>query len=195
MHRVVGTVLVALVTLALGARVLGQPPTLRPPGACVPVPRTQLHLYRSMRQASPPDPEYPTEREDVVGFGTTSPMDLDSDGAMDFLVPEPSAGDCVETMHLAIYLTRGGCGHRLGVIVGALDLAALSTAARSHGLPDLRTTARETVQDDPRIPAVQRTHQYRYRFDGSTYVEASHVHHDAVCHHCGLQQCRYEVVP
>lgn len=166
-----------------------------PPGACVAIPRPTFHVHRVRRQSSPPDPAYPYEHEDTVGFGTSDGPDVDGDGTADVFVPEPAAGDCTSTMHVAIYLTisqpGGSCGHRLGVIEGRAVLAS----GRSHGLFDLETASEETIQDDPRVPAARRTHHRRYCFDGTTYREVAHTTTDAVCHHCSLESCTTTLVP
>jgi hypothetical protein len=159
------------------------------PGPCVTIPGGVL-VHRTIRQSSPPDPERPTERDDTVGFGASARLDLDGDGTMDWAVPEPAAGDCVSDMHLALYLSRGSCGHHLGVVIGRPDASA--SGRRRHGLADLETTVEETVQDDPRVPAVRRTHHRTYRFDGTRYREVRHTTDDAVCHHCALERCTTE---
>ena len=183
----------ALSVVALGAqRGMGQLPS--PPGACVVVPSPTFHIHRTTTQSSPRDPESPSEQETTLGFGTARTVDVDGDGALDVLVPEPARGDCVSTMHVAIYLVRGACGHRLGVIQGHIELAA-SRARRTRGLFDLVTTSEETLQDDPRVPARRRTHQRTYRFDGTLYQETAHTISDAVCHHCAHESCVTTLAP
>ena len=97
-------------------------------------------------------------------------------------------GDCVDDMHVALYVVRGTRGHRVGVVVGRLETPAPS-ARRAGTLPDLVTTELETVQDDPRVPAVQRTHTRTYRFSGGVYRETRHTQSDSVCHHCARVWC------
>jgi hypothetical protein len=170
----------------------GQVPA--PPGACVAIPSPTFHVHRTTTQSSPPDPAYPYQREATLGFGTTRAVDVDGDGTLDVLVPEPAPGDCVGSMHVAVYLVRGACGHRLGVIQGRVDPAASSTH-RIRGLFDLVTTVDETVQDDPRVPARRRTHRRTYRFDGAAYRELTHTTSDAVCHHCVREACTTTLAP
>ncbi len=165
-----------------------------PPGACVAIPSPTFHIHRTTTQSSPPDPAYPYQREATLAFGTTRAVDLDGDGTLDVLVPEPAAGDCVSTMHVAVYLARGACGHRLGVLQGRIELAASSTH-RTHGLFDLVTTSDETIQDDPRVPAQRRTHRRTYRFDGTAYRETAHTTSDGVCHHCPHESCTTTLAP
>lgn len=153
--------------------------------ACEPLPTTSFEIRRTRRQSSPPDPERPFESVDVVGFGTSAVLDVDGDGTTDVSSPEPQAGDCVSSMHVAIYLSRGACGVRVGLVEGRPTRGR----HRSHGLFDLLTRSEETVQDDPRVPAVRRTHERTYRFDGATYREVAHRTSDSVCHHCSLESC------
>jgi hypothetical protein len=155
----------------------------------VSVPRPSFHVQRHTRQASPPDPSWPSSSDTTIGYGTSEVVDLDGDGQLDVLAPEPAEGDCVGDMHLAVYLSRGACGHRVGVIQGQIDVAGTRAARRSHGLLDVHTTIEETVQPDPRVPAVRRTRARRYRFDGTRYTLASERTTRAVCHHCPLESC------
>lgn len=125
-------------------------------------------------------------------MGTSHPFDLDGDGQLDTLVPEPARGDCVQDFHFAIYVTRGRCGHRVGVVYGTLDIAALAAAPRSAGLPDLTTVTERQQQADPRRPAELRRETRTYRFDGTTYRESNHTVSISVCHHCPDQRCEHE---
>lgn len=123
-------------------------------------------------------------------MSTHRAVDLDGDGALDAFVPEPSASDCDNEYPFALYLSRGACGHRVGVIRGTLSRALLASAPRSHGLPDLTTTIERSEQDDPRVPAQRRTTQITYRFDGVAYRERARESRVAVCHHCSRIVCR-----
>lgn len=182
-----GTVLRApLVLILLLTATVGRGQTA-PPGACVAVPAARYVVHRTTTQASPPDPEYPFESSRDLEVGPTA-LDLDGDGGPDQLVPAPLPGDCTEDMHVDAYWVRGSCGHRVGTLIGR----PTATRRRSHGLFDLETSVEETVQDDPRVPAVRRTHRRTYRFDGAAYREVSHTVSDAVCHHCPLERCTTE---
>jgi hypothetical protein len=188
--RARGLVLLGLLCV-IGAPAAGQPRAPRafvPPGACVPIPTTSYVLHRTTTQSSPPDPEYPGVTNSDLGYGPARGVDLDGDGTRDAFVPEPQRGDCVDDMHVALYVVRGTCGHRVGVVVGRLETPAPS-ARRAGTLPDLVTTELETVQDDPRVPAVQRTHTRTYRFSGGVYRETRHTQSDSVCHHCARVWC------
>ncbi|MEI8256357.1 MAG: hypothetical protein WCJ30_11855 [Deltaproteobacteria bacterium] len=160
-----------------------------PPGQCVSVPRRNLQLRRTCTQSSPPDPEYPISRSDVVGMSTSESFDLDGDGQLDALVPEPAPNDCVQDFHFAVYVNRGSCGHRVGVVQGSIDVAAMGAAPRHGGLPDLSTLTERQQQQDPRTPAQLRRERRTYRFDGTVYREITDVVSVSVCHHCPAQRC------
>lgn len=176
---------------AIGVPAVGQPRVPRafvPPGACGAIPDTSWVLRRTTTQSSPPDPEFPGVSHSEVGYGPARVLDLDGDGVRDAFVPEPQRGDCVDDMHIALYVVRGTCGHRVGVVVGRPETSAPATR-RGGALLELVTTERETVQRDPRVPAVQRTHTRTYRFDGRAYRETRHTQRDAICHHCAQVWC------
>ena len=163
------------------------------PGACVAIPQRAWLVRRSIRQASPPDPQYPSTHDDEVSMGTSAPFDLDGDGAHDVFVPEPAAGDCNEDFHFAIYLSHGMCGHRVGMVRGNVDAALLATAPRHAGLPDLTTVTERGQQPDPRNPAELRRVTYTYRFDGVAYREVNQSVSTSVCHHCAIETCQHSL--
>ncbi len=165
-----------------------------PPGACVPVPSRNFLLRRTITQSSPPDPAREFVRHDQVSMGTSRPFDLDGDGQSDTLVPEPAQGDCTQDYHFAIYVTRGTCGHRVGLVHGSIDVVAMRTAPRHAGLPDLTTIAERQQQPDPRIPAVLRRETHAYRFDGTAYREIHSTVVTPVCHHCPDARCENSVM-
>jgi hypothetical protein len=160
-----------------------------PPGLCTPVPRGQWILDRTIIQSSPPDPKYPFEHSDRVAMGVSEPFDLDGDGVRDVLVPEPGPGDCTMDFHFAIYIKRGACGHRVGIVYGNIDATALSSAPRHAGLPELTTRTERQQQPDPRVPAELRVETRTYRFDGVAYREVHQTVTTSVCHHCPSVRC------
>ncbi len=161
-----------------------------PPGRCVAIPSVTWRVERTATQSSPPDPSFPPSVNSAVTMATARTVDLDRDGALDVLVPEPSPTDCNNAYTFAIYLTRGACGHRVGTIRGMLQLERVARAVRPNGLPELVTTIERTLQNDPRVPAQRQTETITYRYDGSAYREHSRAVTQAVCHHCAHVECR-----
>ena len=165
------------------------------PGGCVPIPTQAWRFDRVMTQASPPDPSYPFQINDAVSMSPQRSLDVDGDGELDVLVPEPAPGDCNHDVHFAIYVVRGECGHRAGVVVGQIDAARLDGARPAGALPDLTTRVESGYQDDPRTIAQHRTIRRTYRFDGAEYREISRDERYAMCHHCGDVRCTSSVMP
>jgi hypothetical protein len=162
------------------------------PGPCLPIPEKAFRIDRVAMQASPPDPSFPYEARSAVGVSTDRSLDIDGDGQRDALVPEPAPGDCNNDMHAAVYVARGACGHRVGVVVGSVRPTA---GSQPGALPDLTTTVESGYQDDPRVPAQRRTVTRTYRFDGTAYREAGRKTEDAICHHCGTVRCTASPMP
>jgi hypothetical protein len=176
-------------------------PTLAPsgpsalPGACVPIPTQAWRFDRTKTQSSPPDPSDPFQSHDAVSMSPHRSVDVDGDGELDVLAPEPAQGDCNHDVHFAIYVVRGECGHRAGVVIGQIDATLLDGARPAGALRDLTTRVESGYQDDPRVTAQLRTITRTYRFNGAEYREISRDESYAVCHHCGNVQCTSSVMP
>lgn len=190
-------ILRALLVSALGCGASAPSPAIDPPvtsaaltaglpGPCVPIPEVAFRIDRVATQASPPAPGSPVEQASAVSVTTARSVDIDGDGQADALVPEPAAGDCNHDLHHAVYIVRGACGHRAGLVVGNAELKA---GAAPGTLADLRTTVASGHQEDPRVPAQLRTVTRIYRFDGTAYREVDHQTTEAVCHHCPSMRC------
>lgn len=162
------------------------------PGPCVPIPEVAFRVDRVATQASPPAPGSAAAQASAVSVTTVRSVDIDGDGQADALVPEPAAGDCNHDMHYAVYVVRGACGHRAGLVVGNAELKA---GAAPGTLADLRTTVAAGHQEDPRVPAQLRTVTRTYRFDGTAYREVDHQTTEAVCHHCPSVRCTNSLLP
>lgn len=123
-------------------------------------------------------------------MSTSEVADLDGDGALDVLVPEPTPTQCNNEYTLAVYLRRASCGHRVGTIRGTLQLDLVPAAPRFNGLPELVTRVERSLQNDPRVPAQRETETITYRFDGASYREHARSTTRATCHHCSRVSCR-----
>jgi hypothetical protein len=130
-----------------------------------------------------------------MGTSLSEPFDIDGDGQPDVLVPEPAPDDCVQDFHFAVYVTRGACGHRVGIVHGMVDLPAVASAPRSAGLRDLVATTERQAQRDPREPAKLVRVTRTYRFDGTAYREVNKSTTASVCHHCPSVHCEHELQP
>lgn len=157
-----------------------------------PDPEKAFRIDRIATQASPPDPAQPYEHYRSVSVATDRAIDLDADGQADAFVPEPAAGDCNHDMHRAVYVVRGACGHRVGVVIGSVEQPA---AARPGTLAELSTTIESGHQEDPRVTAQLRTVRRTYRYDETAYREVDKRTTDAVCHHCPSVRCTSSPLP
>ncbi|MBL9023482.1 MAG: hypothetical protein JNL21_14900 [Myxococcales bacterium] len=155
-------------------------------GPCVPIPELSFRVDRVHTQSSPPDPSQPFQTNNTVSVATDRSLDIDGDGARDALVPEPAEGDCNFDLHRAVYVARGDCGHKVGVVAGSVEP---KTGPISSGLPELTTVVEVGAQPDPLQPARRRTIKRTYRFDGATYRKVHEQSEDVVCHHCSTVRC------
>lgn len=158
-----------------------------PPGACVAIPNNDWILERRITPSQPSEHQDDGFVSDEVRYSSSRVADLDGDGVLDAYVAVPEQGDCVDDMHLALYIVRRGCGHYVGTVEGRIQRPPTRGAAR---LPDLTTIERETVQIGPR-DTVMRVHTRVYHFDGTLYREVSHSQTDSNCDHCSSDWCTH----
>lgn len=97
-------------------------------------------------------------------MSTSEVADLDGDGALDVIVPEPEPTQCNNEYTFALCLRRGSCGHRVGTIQGALQI-------------------------DRHAAAQRETETITYRFDGARYRERSREVTRAACRRCSRVSC------
>ncbi len=166
------------------------PPRL--PGPCVSLPTRGWRFDRTVRQASPPDPSLPIQSHAALAVEPHRTVDVDGDGALDLLVPDPAADDCPHDVHLDVYVTRGACGHHVGTVVGPVSP---DVVLRPGSLADLTTQVQAGHQEDPRGVAQLRTVTRLYRFDGATYREIHRSEGSVDCHHCGTARCASSPMP
>jgi hypothetical protein len=161
-----------------------------PSARCEAIASVTWLVSRTAQQSSPRDPSLPLRSESRVSMSTHSKADLDGDGALDTLVPEPSPTDCNNEYSFGVYLTRGRCGVRVGSIRGAPQIARIAGATRTRGMPELVTVIERAEQRDPRVPAERVSETITYQFDGAAYRERGRSVTRAVCHHCAQVRCR-----
>jgi len=126
------------------------------------------------------------------GFAPSPIADVDGDGVLDTWVPiDPGRGGCPDDVRYEVFVMRGACGHRVG-IVGPGSVPDLGfTMPRAIDPSGLRPIAmeQEHVQTGARgIPVSTTT---RRMFVGG--VNGYRVGHEdvrtGVCHHCAVSSC------
>lgn len=199
-------------SLRLHALPPGHRPTQRLPGPCV-VPPTRERLVRVDSSGIDQLGEFRQASQEWL-IRTMPHFDLDGDGTSDVLVPakapksKRSRDQCPWQIPMDVYLMRGECGHKIGTIVGDLDIQTntapfvagirqLSTFSEWADYSDVATGTydhRGTRKKKPtksRMGGIPVRHQRerRYRFNGTKL--RMKTDHDSVaqCHHCGVSHC------
>lgn len=161
-------------------------PIAKLPGKCVPPP---VHARAVLVSAAGFDQEgnY-RQAETRYAVETFFGPDLDGDGAPEVYVPHPSKGRCPWEVPHDVYVTRDGCGHRVGTIVGPItDETPIAPFVK--GLRTITTEAVWAEHDGDFPEPNHHTRTRRYAFDGRRLALRADDDREGKCHHCGAVHC------
>lgn len=181
----------ARATIALGERggtisITPKPSATVAPGKCVAIPDV-VHTVDLNSRATGNDGEH-HEGTSHWKLSTIRAIDVDGDGIPDAFVPQPGTrSDCPETVMWRVYVTRGTCGHDLGLVgpsfptvdASPLDAsgfrplvaASVTTKRGQRGIPDHITTTN------------------RFAVTKGKYAQVDTVQRIGICHHCATWHC------
>jgi len=149
------------------------------PGPCVPIPSKRQSAGGITMEV------HSNGQAELLGAGSTFETsyerDLDGDGFPDAIVPLGKGKQCPEEFRFAVYITRGDCGHHVGVVgPGKLMESDLDAAPDPRGLKPLTYVF---SLDPSRLGANARTTR-TFRFTGKSYGIASFQREEISCSHC-----------
>jgi hypothetical protein len=166
------------------------------PGPCVVPPERE---YRAMVSSSSID-QMGISRSGSMEYryATARWADVDGDGEPDVWVPVRSEGACPEDQRSEIYVMRGTCGHRVGIVGPGrypwLDHEVVTLPPDASGLSPLELVAESVTYGNDGDPV---SHLYRRRFEyrPSGYaLTAERYSHDR-CSHCASYRCNWLASP
>ena len=181
----------ARVTIALGQRggsisVTPNPSATVAPGRCVAIPQVGHPVV--VRSHAIRDDGESHEGTTHWLLTTTYAIDVDGDGIPDAFVPQPRSKDaCPEEVSWRVYVTRGACGHDVGV-VGPSFPQINSRPLDASGFRPLVAESVTTRLGARAIPDhITTTNRFAVRHGAYARVETKQQV-DA-CHHCATWRC------
>jgi hypothetical protein len=177
---------------AIFGRALRAPSSLTSP--CVPVPKVSFAILEEQTGI-----DWQGHRFSGLArwaFETSHDYDVDADGELDAFVPErpsPKGRGCPGDVSRAVYVMRGACGHRVGVVGPGLPRSdAVDAAPDASGFRIL--TFYEATPTVAKVHVVEfDTREIRFAFERGAYrrldPRSERVEHGS-CEHCATGTCR-----
>jgi hypothetical protein len=164
----------------------GHVPLSRLPGPCVEPPSRTRDV---MVHASAVD-QSGERREGSVRWrieGHAGP-DLDGDGRPEWFVPHETSKTCPWEIPHDVYVMRGTCGHKVGTVIGQLDVST-HTAPFRKGIREVHTTATWATHGRVSPHPEHHTRMRTFIFDGKRLRRTRDDTRTGRCHHCGVVRC------
>ena len=173
--------------LAIALLLLVVPGVAAADKACVAIPQVTHNVYVTSRGINDLGESHEGTTHWVLS--STREVDVDGDGVLDVLVPQPANKDtCPEQVMWKVYAVRGKCGRELGTI-GPGSLAAPALPADASGFRPLVMTSQTAAygkRGTPELTTTTRSFAVQHGHYEQTAVDTK----TGVCHHCSVWHCQ-----